>query len=334
MPFPHATAPTSTDLRKGDILWPRHPDVTVIPGISLESDLTQWLARQMGWPSPAALAVGREDELSRDVLEKWMKILGLPIDIPGNAAIAAGALGLLAVLRNEMVPEALEPNLGDWINDLNGVLDAARDVWTEPLLDLSYLSLALGGLWPSDLQAALPAGWPGGAGAGATTVLTRATVAGAYVGHLGMVDILDGQPWVIESSYVAGGVQITPYATWLHHRQSMEAHVWQGRVVRSGEGQEPLNAGQLTTMLDTAHSLRMQRKRYAIFDRTAAGATTPLGDQDMVYCSELVYLSARSVGVDLDSRQGLARKLPFLGPKAISQSPHVRMVFRPGSQAY
>ena len=231
-------------------------------------------------------------------------------------------------------------------SELPGLPTAAGlDAWVSPhgfnasfrssILDVAWLLLAIRQGRPSQKGdgggAAVQDGRSGHFGG---DILKKATLGGLYVGHVGMIDVdAQGQRWVIESSYVAGGVHVLRWEAWVAHRMALGAQIWVGRM-QDEEGL-PLDSARCRKMLDCAHQLRMERKQYAILDRASTGkGVAPLGDLTYVYCAELVWICAKSVDIDLDSRQAWARWLPMLGPKALTQSPSMRMINRPEGQDY
>lgn len=244
-------------------------------------------------------------------------------------------------------------------NSTTGSDEAARVLWNAAL-DLMALQPQEARDYFVRLQAhdQTPAEWKALLGALSGAVQTQssggigqAIFAGLYVGHSAMViDPPPGTqtPWLIESSHTHGGVRAVSYADWLAERQTVPAgqpvpNVWHARIVL--DSGDAITAEQATAMCQQAHRLRMLRKRYAIFDKPVPGVAgqgllgiAPLGDENYVYCSELIYICAKqALRIDLaaDTRNELIGLVaPFLGPRQLSDSHYLKWLNLPGGQRY
>lgn len=308
----HLAHPEPATLAKGDLLWPRDPNVVSLP-TSL-GELADWVLKH------SVQAMIKVVDIALALLE----------DLTARFSFLAPLVGHLKQLRRWLTWEASPFGLWRWPPLIDGsVFDLLRDLDDFIRLYLAELfSIGNGANGSASEQATeldVEFGWlrsalgiePG-----------RATFFGLYVGHVGLVDKLpSGELWVVESSYVAGGAHMLPYTRWVAARRDIGAHVWHGRITRPGSAGVDAEA-----LLEQAHLHRQLRRQYAIFDRDAQGAYAPLGDATYVYCSELVWMAARQLGIDLDTRTGL--KLPFFGPRALAHSDHVTMLNEPGGKPY
>ena len=324
--------PDNSNLRTGDLLFPRHPDAKSLPTSLGWADLLRaveaMLSDAFDRLSDSALTGDLGERI--DAMRHWNRTfldntipanfgpqgLSMPAGGP-NTRAGSASLARLEVLRH-LGQQGLDVLLGDLIQLARtrrhspGAGSAGRgDDGDDWLVQAGFGRLA-------QVFSNLP-------GTG------KPTVFGYYVGHVGIVERDDDDRlWVVESSYRADGMQMTPYDDWRAYRESIGAHVWHGRVIP--RNRPPLEDRQIRQFVDHAHLQRMLGKRYAIFDRDARGKWTALGDETYVYCSELVWLCGKAIGIDLDTRGGL--KLPWLGPQALTTSAHVRMLHQPGGERY
>jgi hypothetical protein len=130
------------------------------------------------------------------------------------------------------------------------------------------------------------------------------------VGHVGIVQVTDGQPYVLEA--VPGHVQRTAYVDWLQaHKDEL---VWVGRL----KDVSP-------------------EKRAAIADLAAKQVGKPydfwnfdLKNVSGFYCSKLAWLSILlGVGFAPDDDPNSQRTF-WYSPKQLMKSKHVELIFNPG----
>lgn len=131
-----------------------------------------------------------------------------------------------------------------------------------------------------------------------------------YWGHVGMIFIKDGTPWVVEA--VIPKVRQVPYSTFLSDRAG--ANVWHGRLMKfslSDRAKVPQEA------------LKQDGKPFEFFN-------LDLSDGSGFYCSKLVWLSVfRTLGIALDDDPDPKRWFWF-SPKQALNSGHVELLFKPG----
>jgi hypothetical protein len=147
-----------------------------------------------------------------------------------------------------------------------------------------------------------------------------------WVGHMGIVEVRGGVPWVIDAtpSRQAGaaphgptGVADQPYADWLADNARGKAHVWHGRL-------RGLSAGQLSAI--TAAAQQQVGKPY-VFLRLN------LDDTAGFYCSKLIWWAAwKGAGISLDG-PGPSRRFWF-SPLQAMRSTHLEMLYVPPGRDY
>jgi len=144
--------------------------------------------------------------------------------------------------------------------------------------------------------------------------LTEYSGSVAYVGHVGIVDVIDGTPWVYEA--VMGlGVRRISYADWLTSRKG--ELVWLGRLNKA-------TAAQRSKVASTALQFIGQPYRFFNFD---------LSDTSGFYCSKLVwYCIKTATGVPPDDDDNPQRIL-WYSPKRLMRSPHITLLYNPGNYA-
>ncbi|UGX85126.1 YiiX/YebB-like N1pC/P60 family cysteine hydrolase [Phyllobacterium meliloti] len=133
-----------------------------------------------------------------------------------------------------------------------------------------------------------------------------------YVGHVGIIEIEGGKPFVIEA--ISGkGVIRHSYADWLSSRPGEE--VWHGRIKNlSGEQRA---------------KVAVEAKKY--LGRPYEFFNFDLNDDSGFYCSKLVWLAAfRSLNIAIDGNSDSKRRFWF-SPKQLMNSEKVQVLFSPGS---
>jgi uncharacterized protein YycO len=132
-----------------------------------------------------------------------------------------------------------------------------------------------------------------------------------WIGHVAMIQVRDGTPWVVESTF--GGVRQMPYSDWLKERG--KSLIWHGRVKGVDE------AGR-TRMAEEA--LKQLKKPYQFFN-------FDLLDDQGFYCSKFVwFVTRRALGVPLDGDPEPKRKFWF-SPKQLIKSRHIQLLNSPSS---
>jgi uncharacterized protein YycO len=135
-----------------------------------------------------------------------------------------------------------------------------------------------------------------------------------YVGHVGIVDIVDGKRWVYEA-LMGTGVRKILYSDWLIDRKG--ELVWLGRV-------KDASAAQRAKIATTALQYIDKPYRFFNFDLT---------DPSGFYCSKLAWLSITvATGLAPDDNPN-PRRLLWYSPKRLMRSPHITMVYSPGNYA-
>jgi hypothetical protein len=130
-----------------------------------------------------------------------------------------------------------------------------------------------------------------------------------YVGHIAVVLIDNGVPFVVEA--VRPDSRRIAYDAWLRERDKDD--VWHGRLV----GQ---SADRRALVARTAAMYVPRPYRFFNFD---------LGDDSGLYCSKLVWMATfRALALPLDDDTSTFR-FPWYSPKRLMRSPHVCLLFEP-----
>ena len=135
---------------------------------------------------------------------------------------------------------------------------------------------------------------------------------GVSVGHVGIIEVVDGVPTVIEAM-VKPGVRRISYSEWLQERPG--ELIWLGRLKNVSA-----------------------KKRAAVARAAAAHIGKPyrfwnfnLKDDAGFYCSKLAWLSiVTATGVPPDDKPD-AKRILWFSPKQLMKSPQVSLVVNPGS---
>ncbi|MBZ3691637.1 YiiX/YebB-like N1pC/P60 family cysteine hydrolase [Phyllobacterium calauticae] len=133
-----------------------------------------------------------------------------------------------------------------------------------------------------------------------------------YVGHVAILEICDGKPFVIEA--VSGrGVVRQSYENWLASRPGEE--VWHGRVADLPQEQRS--------------EIPAEAKKY--LDRPYEFFNLDLNDDSGFYCSKLVWLAIfRSLQFAIDDDPESERFFWF-SPKQLMNARRVELLYSPGS---
>jgi cell wall-associated NlpC family hydrolase len=135
-----------------------------------------------------------------------------------------------------------------------------------------------------------------------------------YVGHVGIVDVVDGTPWVYEAVY-GKGVRMISYSAWLEERRG--ELVWLGRISNARAEQRSAIAACAKSFIG---------KPYHFFNFN-------LSDTTGFYCSKLAWLSiTTATGVAPDDNPN-PRRLLWYSPKRLMRSKHVTLLYNPGNYA-
>jgi cell wall-associated NlpC family hydrolase len=153
-----------------------------------------------------------------------------------------------------------------------------------------------------------------------------------WVGHVGIIHIHMGQPWVVDatpdrhqpnlSGQIAPmnpqGVAAQTYAAWLSDTGHTQSHVWHGRV-------KGLSDAQAETTIDYARSHIGKPYRFLPWG-FASG--------ELFYCSELVWCAVReSSGILLDGIASTLR-VNWFTPWMAMKSQHIERLYEPPGRHY
>jgi hypothetical protein len=136
-------------------------------------------------------------------------------------------------------------------------------------------------------------------------------LAGIEVGHVGIIEIRDGKPFVVEAMW-GPGVQRLSYADWVQKRPG--EIFWIGRLKEVPP-----------------------EKRAAVAEKAAEQIGKPydfwdfdLEDTSGFYCSKLAWLSVlQGAGFPADDNPTPNRVL-WYSPKQLMKSPHIELIVKPG----
>ena len=152
----------------------------------------------------------------------------------------------------------------------------------------------------SSYLAGLPAGQPATFGVGNLSV-----------GHVGIIEITDGVPFIIEAM-MGLGVRRISYADWLRDRPG--ELVWVGRL----RGVSPERRAAVATW-----AAEQLGKPYNFWDFN-------LEDASGFYCSKLAWLSVlQGAGFPPDDDRNPQRVL-WYSPKQLMKSKHIKLIVNPG----
>lgn len=133
-----------------------------------------------------------------------------------------------------------------------------------------------------------------------------------YVGHVGIISIENGVPWVVEA-VLGKGVQKIRYQDWLEERSN--ADVWLGRFKK-------ISLANKRKIVDLAKS--QLEKPYSLFNRN-------LINDKSFYCSKLVWYSVfKSLGFALDNNTD-PKRIGWLSPKQLMWLPYIKLIFEPSA---
>lgn len=134
------------------------------------------------------------------------------------------------------------------------------------------------------------------------------------VGHVGIIEIADGKPFVVEAM-VGPGVQRLSYADWVQQRP--EELIWVGRLIGVDPDKRAAVAEKAVEQLGKPY-------RFWDFD---------LADTTGFYCSKLAWLSIlQGAGFPPDDNSNPKRWL-WYSPKQLMNSKHIELIVNPGDYA-
>jgi len=134
---------------------------------------------------------------------------------------------------------------------------------------------------------------------------------GFYTGHVGIIRILDGTPYVVEAM-MGKGVRQLSYKDWIHERSG--EIFWVGRL-------KQITADRRAAIAETAAREIGQPYNFWNFD---------LADRREYYCSKLAWISILSVtGFAPDDNKNPKRVL-WYSPKQLMNSRHIDIKINPG----
>lgn len=153
-----------------------------------------------------------------------------------------------------------------------------------------------------------------------------------WVGHIGIIHMVQGQPWVIDATpsrhqpRIDGlpvptnqpGVAVQTYAAWLSDSDHTTSHVWHGRV-------KMLSAIQAQATVDFARGHIGKAYRFLPWG---------FASNELFYCSELVWCAVRQAsGIILDDIASTLR-VDWFTPWMAMKSPHIEMLYAPPNRPY
>ncbi len=131
------------------------------------------------------------------------------------------------------------------------------------------------------------------------------------VGHVGIIEITDGRPFVVEAMW-GSGVQRLSYPDWLQKRPG--ELFWVGRL-------KDVSPEKRTAVAERAAQQIGKPYNFWNFD---------LKNADCFYCSKLAWLSIlQGAGFAPDDEPNLIRIL-WYSPKQLMKSKHVELIANPG----
>ena len=135
------------------------------------------------------------------------------------------------------------------------------------------------------------------------------------VGHVAMVHMIDGVPWVVEA-LPNKGVRSLSYTNWLEERDGQL--VWHGRLAGATRQTRREVATKATSFVGRPYN-------FWNFD---------LADEKSFYCSKLVWLAVTSVTKRApDGNEEPVRRL-WYSPRQLMKSPHIEIVFSPKNETF
>ncbi len=141
---------------------------------------------------------------------------------------------------------------------------------------------------------------------------TNFGVGGFYVGHVGIIDIVDGKPMVIEA-LMGKGVRRITYEEWLQER--LGELIWWARL-------KDVSPEKRAAVAKAAAEQIGKPYQFWNFNLTDASG---------FYCSKLAWYSVLSgTGFPVDDNPNPNRALWF-SPKRLMRSRHIEMLANPGS---
>jgi uncharacterized protein YycO len=132
------------------------------------------------------------------------------------------------------------------------------------------------------------------------------------VGHVGIIQIVDGKPTVVEAM-VKPGVRRISYASWIGERPG--ELIWVGRL-------KGVSTEQRAAVAETAASYVGRPYNFWNFN---------LSDTTGFYCSKLAWLSILTGAGFAPDDKPEPKRILWYSPKQLMQSAHVELIVDPGS---
>lgn len=151
-----------------------------------------------------------------------------------------------------------------------------------------------------------------------------------WVGHVALIEIIDGVPWVVDATPERSGwakprtdgVATQAYQAFLDDASHTESHIWHGRLKPEFVGQSE-GFGQRLVNAAKKH----MGIKYSINPRGLAQA-------DNFYCSKLIWHALRDgLGITLE-KTGLQVPQPWFTPWDVMQAKCVQLLYSPAGKSY
>jgi hypothetical protein len=151
-----------------------------------------------------------------------------------------------------------------------------------------------------------------------------------WVGHIALIDIKDGIPWVVDATPSRSGwaqprtdgVAMQPYQAFLDDAAHTESHIWHGRL-KPAFASAFQNSGRC--LVDAAK--KHIGAHYSI---------NPFGLEkaDKFYCSKLIWHALRDgLGITL-GKPGLHLPQPWFTPWDLMQADCIELLYAPAGKSY
>jgi hypothetical protein len=155
-----------------------------------------------------------------------------------------------------------------------------------------------------------------------------------WVGHVALIDIIDGQPWVVDATPHRSiwskppnkgnpeGVGSQSYEDFLNDEAHLQSHIWHGRLKPEFVSHIP-NFGQ--DLVDAA-----KKHLGAHYTLLPGGLENP----DKFYCSKLIWHALRD-GLDITLQKKTdALPMPWFTPWDVMQADCMALLYEPAGRKY
>lgn len=140
------------------------------------------------------------------------------------------------------------------------------------------------------------------------------------VGHVAIVQVINGEPHIIEAANPRLGVVRSPLVEWLNSLPN-NTQFWIGHFKTSPKDKYYLPAQKIDEVIRVAEEQVIENKPYDFFNFDLEDGTT-------FYCSKLVWYSVfRATGKKLDD--GITHALPWYSPKQLLSSQYINIIANP-----